>query len=347
MNCKDFEALIPAYALDALSLEEKEAVESHLDECSWCSGQARIHRDVAAGLSLAVEQTPPPRGVLAGLNRRIESAERTAEPTPESPPSRFRRRPLSVIGAFVYAGALMALLLLGGVLAFTLRTSGQMDNLHDANAALTQQVSDLQTHNTALSDELDRLMDHNSEMGERVTLLHEESSEVTADMDELVSGSSALNEQMDALAVSGKEMMNVLRTQQSIVYMLTLPDTRVLNLESEAGAIQGNLMMNLDQRWCVLVATGLNPLPHTHQYRVWLRRDEREHPVAELSIDEMGWGQVLIAPEMTMAEYHWVGLTVEPMEGAADQGRRGTLVLWGDIHLANPLYPGIPSADAP
>ncbi len=347
MNCRDFEALIPAYALDALDPEEEEAIERHLDECAWCSGQARVHRDVAAGLSLAVEQTPVPARVLSGVRRRIASAERAAEPVVERPRSRFRRRPLSVIGAFAYAGALIALLLLGGVLAFSLRTSGQMDNLQVANAALTQQVTDLQTHNTALSEELGRLMEHNSAMGERVTRLHEESSGVTKDMDELVSGSSALYEQMDALAVSGREMMDVLRAQQSIVYMLTLPETQVVTLESEAGAVQGNLMMNLDQRWCVFVATGLNAPPHDHEYSVWLRRDEHEHLVAMLAIDERGWGQVLIAPEMPMAEYHWVGVTMEPMEGVGAQGRRGDLVLWGDMTLANPLYQGMPRVGAP
>ena len=344
MNCKDIEALIPAYALDALSPEDEQAVERHLDECSWCSGQARILRDAASTLSLAVDQEPPHPRVLTGVKKRIAADEASAETSTERPPGRFRRRPLSVIGAFVYAGALMALLLLGGVLAFTLRTSGQMDNLHEANAALTQQVTDLQQHNSALSDELNSLMHHNSEMGERVTMLHQESSQVNADVDELVSGNEALYEQVDALADSGKEMMNVLRTQQSIVYMLTLPGTHVLKLESDSGAAQGNLMMNLDQRWCVFVATGLHTPPHNHQYNVWLRRDRHEYLVAVLAIDEMGWGQVLIVPEMPMAEYHWVGVSVEPAEDASLQGRRGDLVLWGEISLADPLYPGIPRA---
>ncbi len=346
MNRKDIEALIPAYALDALSPEEEKAVESLLDESSWCAGQARIHRDVAATLSLAVDQKPPNPRVLAGLKKRIADDEAAAQTAPVRPPGLFRRRPLSVIGAFVYAGALMALLLLGGVLAFTLRTSGQMDNLHEANAALTQQVTDLQQHNSALSDELNSLMDHNSQMGERVTMLHKESSEVNADVNELVSGNEVLHEQVGALADSGKEMMNVLRTQQSIVYMLTLPGTHVLTLESDSGAVQGNLMMNLDQRWCVFVATGLHTPPHNHQYNVWLRRDGNEYLVAALTIDEMGWGQVMIAPEMAMAEYEWVGVTVDPTD-AASQGRRGSLVLWGEIHLADPLYPGIPRTGSP
>lgn len=342
MNCKDFEALIPPYALDALSPEEEQAVERHLNECSWCSGQARIQRDVAATLSLAVDQKTPPRRIFASVKKRIAADEAAAETSPESPPSRFRRRPLSIIGAFVYAGALMALLLLGGVLAFTLRTSGQMDNLKDANTALTQQVSDLQQHNSALSDELNSLMYHNSQMGEQVSMLHQESSEVNADVDELVSGSEALYEQVDALADSGKEMMNVLRTQQSIVYMLTLPDTRVVTMQSDTGGVQGNLMMNLDQRWCVFVATGLHAPPQNHQYNVWLRGGGQEYLVAVLTIDEMGWAQVMISPEMAMAEYQWVGVTVEPTTRAEALSRRGDLVMWGEISLANPLYPTAP-----
>ena len=341
MNRKDIEALIPAYALDALDPEDEQAVESLLDESSWCAGQARIHRDVAATLSLAVDQKSPHPRVLAGLKKRIAAGEAAAETAPQRPPGRFRRRPLSIIGAFVYAGALMALLLLGGVLAFTLRTSGQMDNLQETNAALTQQVSNLQSDNAALSDELSRLMEHNSEMGQQVSKLHQNSSEVTEDMDDLVSGRKELHEQVDALADSGKQMMNVLRTQQSIVYMLTLPETRVLSMQSDSGVVQGNLMMNLDQRWCVFVAVGLTPPPRNHQYNVWLRRGQHDYHVAVLSIDEMGWGQVMIAPEMAMAEYEWVGVTVDPAD-ASTQGRRGSLVLWGEIHLANPLYPPTP-----
>ena len=348
MNCKDFETLIPAYSLDALEPEEEQALERHIDECSWCAGQARIHRDVAAGLSLAAEQTTPPRRVFASVMKGIAATETAAAAmaTPEKPPGRFRRRPLSIIGAFAYVGALMALLLLGGVLAFTLRTSGQMDNLQETNSALTQQVADLQRDNTALSDELSRLMHHNSQMGERVTKLHEDSSEVTADVDELVSGNESLHSRVDDLASSGKEMMSVLRTQQSIVYMLTLPETRVLTMESDSSAAQGNLMMNLDQRWCVFVATGLNPPPHNHQYNIWLRRDEHDYHVAVLTIDELGWGQVMIAPEMTMAEYEWVGVTVDPAN-AAPQGSKGSPVLWGHIKLADPLYPEMPTSATP
>ena len=55
-------------------------------------------------------------------------------------------------------------------------------------------------------------MDYNSQMGERVTMLHKESSEVNADVNELISGNEVLHERVGALADSGREMMNVLRT---------------------------------------------------------------------------------------------------------------------------------------
>ena len=50
MNCKDIEALIPAFALDALSPEEEQAVESH-------PGRVLLVRPVRHE---SIETWPPP-----------------------------------------------------------------------------------------------------------------------------------------------------------------------------------------------------------------------------------------------------------------------------------------------
>ena len=347
MACKDIEGLIPAYVLDALGDEEVLQVESHLAGCTWCSGLVRTQLEVAANLSLAVEQVTPPRRVWARTKQRIAANPPNPVAARETAVERFRRRPVSIIGTFVYAGALIALLLLGGVLAFTLRTSGQMEDLKETNRALTGQVGELQQDNDALSSELAQLMDHNSEMGEQVSKLNEDSSVVTAEVVGLISGSKALSQQMNDLAISGQELLSVLRTQRSIVYMLTLPNTRVLSMETRSDAsAQGNLMLNFDNQWSVFVATGLNPLPLTQQYNVWLRRGNEEFYAGVITIDDMGWGIALLAPDLTMAEYQWVGVTVESISGSGQPSRRGELVLWGELSLAGPLYPASPSAPA-
>ena len=345
MACKDIEGIIPAYVLDALSDEEVLQVEDHLAGCTWCSGLVRSQREVAANLSMAVEQVPPPQRVLARTKQRIAANPPTPVAPRETAVERFRRRPISIIGTFAYAGGLIALLLLGGVLAFTLRTSGQMEDLKETNRALTGQVAELQQDNDALSNELNQLMDHNSEMGEQVSKLNEDSSVVTAEVVDLISGSKALAEQMNELAVSGQELLSVLRTQRSIVYMLTLPDTRVLSMESRTGpSVRGNLMLNFDNQWGVFVATGLNPLPLTQQYNVWLRRGDEEYYAGVITIDDMGWGIALLSPDLTMAEYQWVGVTIESIGRSGQPSRRGELVLWGELSLSDPLYFTSPGA---
>lgn len=71
----ELEELLGAYALDAVSAEEAEAVELHLRECSRCRDEVLTHRDVAASLA-EVGSTAP-----AGVWQRI--AESLDEPAPK------------------------------------------------------------------------------------------------------------------------------------------------------------------------------------------------------------------------------------------------------------------------
>ncbi len=357
MDCRHVEDIIPAYALDALEPEEGRRVEEHFEGCDWCSGLVRTHLEVAATLSLAAEQKPPPKRVLAGIVKRAVPVQAEPAAPPPQPYAPQRRRPATILAAFLYAAAPIALLLLGGVLAFTLRTSGQMGDLQQTNDVLTRQVSDLQQDNDALSGELSQLMDENSrmaaqvsklnddssmvsEMSEKVNRLSEENTVVTAEVTELVSGNKTLSQQMDALTVSGRELLEFLRMQRAITYMLTLPNTMAMNLEAQPGAeAQGSLMLNFDREWGIFVATGLPLLPATHQYDIWMSAGDREYYVGALAIDETGWGVAYLAPDHAMAEYQWIGVTVEFKTASPRPSRSGEPVLWGSLALVAPLYP--------
>jgi anti-sigma-K factor RskA len=80
MSCSQTSDLIPALALDALEVPEREALEAHLRRCPDCAREVSELREVAAQLALAQPQHEPP----AALGRRILAIARS-EPEPEQP----------------------------------------------------------------------------------------------------------------------------------------------------------------------------------------------------------------------------------------------------------------------
>ncbi len=70
MTCNEFEELSGAYALDAITPEERREADAHLAECSRCSLLLQELRSVVALLPLAVTQIEPP----VSLERRVLSA---------------------------------------------------------------------------------------------------------------------------------------------------------------------------------------------------------------------------------------------------------------------------------
>ena len=79
------EALLAAYALDAVDEDEAAALDRHLAECPACRRELAAHRE-AAGL-LADEGTPSPAGVWDRIRAEIDQP----APRPELP-RRWRRR---------------------------------------------------------------------------------------------------------------------------------------------------------------------------------------------------------------------------------------------------------------
>ena len=67
MTCQEFEELSGAYALDAVTSEEREAARAHLAHCARCARHYQELRSVVALLALSVPQVDPP----ASLKERI------------------------------------------------------------------------------------------------------------------------------------------------------------------------------------------------------------------------------------------------------------------------------------
>lgn len=127
----EIEALLGAYALDAVAADEARLVEEHLAECPRCRAEVAAHREVAAlltsGSTEAVPDgvwdriagelgdTPPPVPLEVALERREE-----------------RRRPARVLTGLAAAAAVAVLALMAGVL---ITQQAEVNDLRDDLAA--------------------------------------------------------------------------------------------------------------------------------------------------------------------------------------------------------------------
>jgi anti-sigma-K factor RskA len=103
----EMHVLTGSYALDALGLQEREAVERHLQHCGSCEAEVRGLRETAARLALAKARRPPARM----RQRVLAAAYRTRQlpPLTTSRPARGRlraRRPVLALAVASVAAAL-------------------------------------------------------------------------------------------------------------------------------------------------------------------------------------------------------------------------------------------------
>jgi anti-sigma-K factor RskA len=73
VTCADVRDLLPALSLDALDLDERDALEDHLARCPDCRSEFRSYQETATRLALAFPQHEPP----SGLKRRVLAAAAT------------------------------------------------------------------------------------------------------------------------------------------------------------------------------------------------------------------------------------------------------------------------------
>lgn len=94
---RDIEALLGAYALDAVDADEAEAIELHLRDCPRCRSEVAEHRETASFLSHSGQ--PAPEG---GWDRLVASLD---EQPPELDMSRFAPDPGRGLGSGRTGGA--------------------------------------------------------------------------------------------------------------------------------------------------------------------------------------------------------------------------------------------------
>jgi anti-sigma-K factor RskA len=126
-RCEHIQSLLPAYALNALSAEERWQVEEHVAVCPDCREQLDGYLSVAELLLSAVPAVEPPAGLRARLIAAI------GEPRAASRPRKARL----FSGWRALAAGLLSLLVIANALLFI-----QTRNLTRQQAQLGQQLAE-------------------------------------------------------------------------------------------------------------------------------------------------------------------------------------------------------------
>jgi anti-sigma-K factor RskA len=139
MTCEEFEQLSGAYALDAITPDERRVAEAHLATCAKCSRLVQELRGVVALLPLTVNQISPPSSLEARILKAIQQAE-TPPPLRMRPARRRRWQP-----AMLVAAAVLMFSLLGGMTAWNFTLHNQVAQLqeqvaHGSSAPVSYQV---------------------------------------------------------------------------------------------------------------------------------------------------------------------------------------------------------------
>jgi anti-sigma-K factor RskA len=146
MNCSEFEELSGAYALDAITSDERNEADAHLATCARCSQQLAELRRVVDLLPLSVPQINPPEALQGRVMAAVrQEAVRPSAPIPFRQPSqRSRGRLQSVSLRALAVAAVLVLALLGGLGAWNISLQHQVSTLQrqtTQSSVLTYTVS--------------------------------------------------------------------------------------------------------------------------------------------------------------------------------------------------------------
>lgn len=148
MTCEEFEELSGAYALGAVTPEEREAARAHIAGCAKCTLLAQDLRAVVDVLPLSVTQVDPPESLKERLLAEIRKQGSTpARLVPIGQRPRQRRRWVTPLLAAV---AILGLMLSGGMLAWNISLLHQVSSLEQQSNSLGTRVTSLQ-HQLALA----------------------------------------------------------------------------------------------------------------------------------------------------------------------------------------------------
>lgn len=164
-------------------------------------------------------------------------------------------------------------------------------------------------------------------------------------MDRLERQNDQMTAELAQLMAEDLPIPQTIRQLRAISYWMASPNTQVMDLQAmgDATESQGVLLVSGDGRRAILMVAGMEPLPSTAAYQVWLMRDGQRLSVGQVRVDPNGWGTAYLRPAESVFQYNWVRLTREGAEGAPAAGGPGEMVLAGRITTKKPAeQPGSP-----
>lgn len=143
MNQQDLHHLAAAYALDAVTPDERRAFQAHYPSCEICSREVAEFRETAAFLAAGASATPPP-----DLKERVMAEVANTHQLPVILPDKVidlaeQRRTKSNLGAALIGAAAAAVVAVLGTVA-ALRTSSGADTISDLLATPDAVVTSLE-----------------------------------------------------------------------------------------------------------------------------------------------------------------------------------------------------------
>lgn len=290
----DLHLLSGAYALDALSEDERAEFEAHLAVCEACREEVAEMQATLGDVGSAFEEAPP-----AGLKNRVLAQ---IDQTPQDAPLEPRAPSADAEGS-------------SELLAFPTEPEPGSPALPGDDVASDDEVSGPRVSgprapgHPGSEPRSDGPADELAARRASPPWWNGMLATAAAIVAVLVVGVSLLvanlNQRIDELETATSDMAE----------MLAAPDAQSLAAEGPDGSF-ARVVLSASRGEAMFLADGMDPAPHEHTYELWVIDDEGAHSAGLFDVDETGRVTQLMSGDMERAAA--IGVTVEP-EGGSPQ----------------------------
>jgi len=126
-----------------------------------------------------------------------------------------------------------------------------------------------------------------------------------------------LEERIPVLASDDSQVVNALLELRVLTYWLAYPTTQPVLLEPSGGAgpSQGVLRISDDDLSGIIMVAGMQELPPSDVYQVWLSGDGDQVLAGQMRVDPSGWSATTIYLEDPISNYNSVEVTLQGQDG--------------------------------
>lgn len=312
---EEIEALLPFYALGALTEEETAVVDSYLSANPEARQRLETLAEVAAFLPHDAPPMSPSPATKTQLMARVQRSRVVQGKTAVSSPTLWQR--LARWWRTLHQSSLMPTLAVGSMAlaavllfwAFSLR--GQLQTQQEKIAMLE----------TAVIDRDATIMSLGATLAERDALVQTLQNELTGQSDTL----AALNGEVAAL-------QQQVADYDLVLAQLAQHETQLVAINSEQGEATGQLLFTGEGETAVFVLSNLAPLTNEQDYQAWLIDESGAHSAGLLTVGEDGQAVLQVAAHRSIASLTAVGISLEPAGGSEQPT---TVIMLGFLNPAS------------